>query len=82
MKYWNKDIKARANWHKVPVPINHLFGALIESKRWRPLKDTQAYKNLKFQLQQVPSSGRFYIDGENIYFELEQDLMWYVLTRG
>lgn len=66
MKYWNKDKKIRQkHWFKVNV--EHL-----------PMRFDQ---ELKRSLQLHDSPGRFYMyfAGRYVWFELEQDAMWFSL---
>lgn len=66
MKYWNKDKRIRQErWHKV---------ARYVGANWN-------YTNVKRELQSHDSPGKFYMyyAGEYIWFELEEDAMWFLL---
>ncbi len=66
MKYWNKDKRIRqAHWFKIECNWNLSY---FERKR---------------QLQQLPSTGKFYLyfGSNTIWFEREQDAMWFTLSR-
>ena len=66
MKYWNKDKDIRQrDWTPVPRPdIFHY-----------------AYKELKRQIQLMPGDGKFYFyyGSGTIWFEREEDAMWFIL---
>lgn len=66
MKYWNKDKKIRQqHWYAVQRPIR---------KGWN-------YAQVKRELQLTDSPGRFYLyhGSQTVWFELEQDAMWFAL---
>ena len=65
MKYWNKDKRIRQeHWHKVERP----------RPGWN-------YHSVKRELQLQDSPGKFYLyyGSTAIWFEREQDAMWYSL---
>lgn len=64
MKYWNKDKRIRQqHWYAVP------------SDKWRPYADT------KRELQLFDSPGKFYLyyGSSIVWFEREQDALWWML---
>jgi hypothetical protein len=64
MKYWNKDKRTRQkHWHSV--------------QRWTG----RNYAEVKRELQLYDSPGRFYLyyGSLTVWFELEQDAMWFAL---
>ena len=66
MKYWNKDKRTRQkHWHAV---------------RRRGVRD---YAEVKRELQLTDSPGRFYLyyGSLTVWFELEQDAMWFALRN-
>ena len=66
MKYWNKDKRTRQkHWHAV---------------RRRGVCD---YAEVKRELQLTDSPGRFYLyyGSLTVWFELEQDAMWFALRN-
>ncbi len=66
MKYWNKDKRIRQlRWHKVSVSDMH----------------DRFERNLKRELQLYDSPGKFYLyyAGRYVWFEREQDAMWFRL---
>lgn len=64
MKYWNKDKRVRQQ---------HWFAV----KR----NDDQHYTEVKRELQLADSPGKFYLyfGSRTVWFEREQDAMWYSL---
>lgn len=79
MKYWNKSLRARQGWYKLKLNHHDHLMLLNDQIAWIPFKDTPTYKRLKYELQQFPSNGRFYISQTYIYFELLEDYTWYIL---
>jgi len=66
MKYWNKDKNTRQkHWFKVDV--SNIFDRFE--------------RNLKRELQLYDSPGKFYMyyAGRYVWFEREQDAMWFRL---
>lgn len=66
MKYWNKDKTTRRNhWFKVERSVG---------KNWN-------YDTIKRALQREPSTGKFYLyyGSKTIWFEREQDAVWFEL---
>ncbi len=66
MKFWNKDKRIRqTHWYSVDRKI---------SSGWN-------YAETKRELQLVDSPGKFYLyyAGNKIWFEREQDAMWFLL---
>jgi len=66
MKYWNKDKKVRQqHWHPVLRTIN---------LNWN-------YAQLKRELQLMDSPGKFYLyyGSRTVWFEREQDAVWFIL---
>lgn len=66
MKYWNKDKKIRQkHWYPVQRPIGN---------GWN-------YADTKRELQLQDSPGRFYLyyGSPTVWFEREQDAMWWRL---
>jgi hypothetical protein len=66
MKYWNKDKKVRqSHWYKV---------SMKDRQGWN-------YHTIKRELQLTHSSGKFYLyyGSTAIWFEREQDAMWWIL---
>ena len=69
MKYWNKDKSIRQkHWYAVP--------------RNRDVK--WDYHTVKRKLQLCDSTGKFYLyyGSTTIWFEREQDAMWYSLITS
>jgi hypothetical protein len=66
MKYWNKDKKVRqAHWHTVQM---------ADHKGWN-------YYTVKRELQLLDSPAKFYFyyGSTTVWFEREQDAVWFTL---
>ena len=69
MKYWNKDKKVRQkHWFKVNIETDNNLALRFN-------------KDLKRELQLYDSPGKFYLyyAGRYVWFEREQDAVWFSL---
>lgn len=67
MKYWNKDKRIRQkHWYRVERNVTH---------GWN-------YQEIKRGLQLQDSPGKFYLyyGSNSVWFEREQDAVWFRLT--
>jgi hypothetical protein len=66
VKYWNKGKETRRqHWHTVQ----------------RPIRPGWHYARVKRELQLTDSPGRFYLyyGSDTVWFEREQDAVWFLL---